>query len=149
MLRPVDLGLSLYYRGCCFMAESRVCALYTHNSLQEATVHIITLPRVLRVAVYDGVAISAVTGHPNTHTRTTTHEHTPSVDSKAPCLLFCSPLNLPEERAHFNINRTLHHAVAQTCPCCIASVTLAAGAGTGGHAAEMEHGGTRGKPVSF
>lgn len=31
---------------------------------------------------------------------------------------------LPQELPHFNINRMLHHAVAQTSPCCIAAEVL-------------------------
>lgn len=45
------------------------------------------------------------------------HTHTLPLDSKAPCLLFHSPLYLPEELPHFNINRMLHHAVAQALHC--------------------------------
>lgn len=33
---------------------------------------------------------------------------------------------LPQELPHFNINRMLHHAVAQTSPCCIAAEVLPA-----------------------
>lgn len=101
---------------------------YTHKALLDATVHIITLPKVLRATLYGGVAILPVTGPP-----------TLPFTSKAPCLLFHSPLYLPEELPHFNINRMLHHAVAQTSPCCIAPVALAAAAEVGGHTKGMEH----------
>lgn len=90
---------------------------YTHMALLDATIHIITLPKVLRATLYGGVAILLSLVPPTL----------PFV-SKAPCLLFHSPLYLPEELPHFNINRTLHHAVAQTSPRCIASVALAAAA---------------------
>lgn len=90
---------------------------YTHKALLDATVHIITLPEVLRATLYGGVAILLSPVPP-----------TLPIASKAPCLLFHSPLYLPEERPHFNINRMLHHAVAQTSPCCIAPVALAAAA---------------------
>lgn len=44
---------------------------YTHKALLDAAVHSITLPRVLRVTLYGGVAIllsSVSPTHPNTHT---------------------------------------------------------------------------------
>lgn len=103
--------------------QSAQCMHYTHKTLQDATVHIITLPEVLRATLYGGVAISLSPVPP-----------TLSFVSKAPCLLFHSPLYLPEELPHFNINRTLHHAVAQTSPCCTASVALAEAAEAGGPA---------------
>lgn len=102
---------------------------YAHKALLDATVQIITLPKVFRATLYGGVAILLSLVPPTL----------PFV-SKAPCLLFHSPLYLPEELPHFNINRTLHHAVAQTSPCCIAPATLAAAAKVGGHAEGMEHG---------
>lgn len=59
--------------------------------------------------------------HPNTHKRTNTHAY---FHLKASCLLFHSSLYLPKEHPHFNINRMLHHSVAQTSPCCISPVAL-------------------------
>lgn len=97
--------------------QSAECVHYTHKALLDATVHIITLPEILRATLYGGVAILLSPVPP-----------TLPIASKAPCLLFHSPLYLPEERPHFNINRMLHHAVAQTSPCCIAPVALAAAA---------------------
>lgn len=120
----VDLRGLLYYRGCCFMAKS---VRYTHKALLVATVDTVTLPKVLRATLYGGVAILLSPVSPTL----------PSI-SKAPCLLFHSPLYLPEELPHFNINRTLHHAVAQTSPCCIAPVALAVATEAGGHAERME-----------
>lgn len=104
---------------------------YTHKALLDATVHIITLPKVLRATLYGGVAILLSPARPPPHTL--------PFASKAPCLLFHSLLYLPEELPHFNINRMLHHAVAQTSPCCIAPVALAAAVEVGGHVEGMEH----------
>lgn len=102
-----------------FTTEHKADAAHPHGPLLDATAHIITLPGVLRATLYGGVVILLSSVSPLSPPAL-------SLRLKASCLLFHSPMCLPQELPHFNINRMLHHAVAQTCPCCIAAEVLLA-----------------------